>query len=81
MSEPVITLYSREKCHLCEDAKTVISDLRSEFDFTLQEVDIDTEDRLTELYGLMIPVVVIDGEEVQYGQVDKNVIRKRLQKK
>ncbi|NMD68918.1 glutaredoxin family protein [Bacillus sp. DNRA2] len=81
MSIPVITLYSREKCHLCEDAKAAISDLQSEFDFILEEVDIDTEDRLTELYGLMIPVVVMDGEEVQYGQVDKNVIRKRLQKK
>ncbi|WP_147534048.1 glutaredoxin family protein [Bacillus marasmi] len=81
MSAPVITLYSRNKCHLCEDAKEAVNGLQSEFDFSLQVVDIDTDDRLTELYGLMIPVILIDGEEVQYGRIDKNVIRKRLQEK
>lgn len=77
----VVTFYTREKCHLCETAKQAITDLQAEFHFTLKEFDIDSDDHLTELYGIMIPVVVIDGEEVQYGRVDKNVIRKRLQEK
>lgn len=81
MGLPVITLYSRKKCHLCEDALEVINDLQSEYEFTLNVVDIDTDDELTELYGLTIPVVLIDGDEVQYGHVDKNVIRKRLHEK
>lgn len=59
----------------------MITDLQAEFPFTFKEVDIDSDDVLTELYGIMIPVVLIDGEEVQYGRVDKVAIRKRLQKK
>ena len=78
---PVVTFYTRKKCHLCEIAKDMIMELQAEFPFTLQEVDIDSDDQLTELYGIMIPVVLIDGEEVQYGRIDKVVIRKRLQKK
>jgi glutaredoxin len=78
---PVITFYTRKKCHLCEMAKKDVLELQSEFQFTLKEVDIDSDDELTELYGIMIPVVVLDGEELQYGRVDKNIIRKRLQEK
>lgn len=79
--ETVVTFYTRKKCHLCESAKEMITDLQAEFPFTLKEVDIDSDDVLTELYGIMIPVVLIDGEEVQYGRIDKVVIRNRLQKK
>jgi glutaredoxin len=77
----IVKLYTRNKCHLCENAKTDLIELQTEFDFNLEEVDIDLDDKLTEIYGLMIPVVEIEGEEVQFGQIDKEVIRKRLHKK
>ena len=56
-------------------------ELQAQFDFSLVEVDIEMEDLLTEQYGLMIPVVELDGEELQYGQIDKQIISKRLQEK
>ncbi|MGJ7920204.1 glutaredoxin family protein [Neobacillus sp. LXY-4] len=80
-AQVVVTFYTRKKCHLCEMAKESLTQLQTEFPFSIKEVDIDTDDHLTELYGIMIPVVVLDGEEVQFGRVDKNVIRKRLQEK
>ena len=61
--------------------KNAILELKEEWDFTLEEIDIEESDELTELYGIMIPVVHIDGEEVAFGIIDKNDISNRLQEK
>lgn len=74
-------LYTRKKCPLCDKAKAILVDLQSNYDFSLEDVDIEKEDFLTEQYGLMIPVVELNGEEIQYGQIDKSFISKRLQEK
>lgn len=81
MDPTVITLYTREHCHLCETAKQSILELKKNWDFVLEEMDIEQNDELTERYGLMIPVVLMDGEEVGYGQINHFEIRKRLQEK
>ncbi len=73
-------LYTRKRCPLCDDAKKILLELREERGFSLEEVDIEESDALTELYGLMIPVVEINGVEVQYGKINKNVIKNYLNK-
>ncbi|MFS8629665.1 MAG: glutaredoxin family protein [Bacillales bacterium] len=77
---PVVKLYTRKRCPLCDDAKKILLELREERGFSLEEVDIEESDALTELYGLMIPVVEINGVEVQYGKINKNVIKNYLNK-
>lgn len=81
MKQTIITLYTRQRCSLCEKAKMAILELKEDWNFTLEEIDIDSSDELTELYGIMIPVVQIDGEEVAFGIINKNDISKRLQEK
>ncbi|WP_442596155.1 glutaredoxin family protein [Neobacillus sp. D3-1R] len=81
MNKPTLTFYTRNKCPLCDKAKAVIEEIKLEMDFIYIERDIDESDELTEKYGLMIPVVEIDREEVEYGHVNKNVIRNRLHEK
>jgi glutaredoxin len=76
-----ITFYTRKNCSLCEKAKVSILELKEDFDFTLEEIDINESDELTEKYGIMIPVVVIDEEEVTFGIINKVDIRNRLQGK
>jgi glutaredoxin len=76
-----ITLYTRKSCPLCDKAKAVILELNEEWNFELEEIDIESSDELTELYGLMIPVVHIDGKEAAYGFVNKFDISNRLQEK
>ncbi|MGG1676411.1 glutaredoxin family protein [Neobacillus sp. NRS-1170] len=78
---PQITLYTRNRCPLCDKAKAVLLELKEEWDFELKEMDIEESDELTELYGLMIPVVHLDGDEVAYGMVNKFDISNRLQEK
>ncbi|PLS06996.1 glutaredoxin family protein [Neobacillus cucumis] len=76
-----ITLYTRNRCPLCDKAKAAILELQEEWEFKLEEIDIETSDELTEQYGLMIPVVYLNDEEVGYGFVDKFDISNRLQEK
>ena len=76
--KPILILYTRHGCHLCEQAKEVISALQREFDFDYNECDIELKDEWTEKYGLMIPVVTIDEVEVQYGRIDKTLLCKAL---
>ena len=56
-------------------------ELKHECEFDYEERDINLSDDWTERYGLMIPVVEIDGKEVQYGQVNKKFIYETLTKK
>ncbi|WML45985.1 glutaredoxin family protein [Neobacillus sp. PS3-40] len=81
MQPTIITLYSRVHCHLCEDAKQTLLELKNDWNFILNEVDIEKSDELTEQYGLMIPVVLVDGEEVGFGRINKFDISNRLQEK
>ena len=65
-----VVLYSRPGCHLCDDARAVLRQVRATVSFELREVDIETSDTLLGEYGLRIPVVVIDGEEAFEYTVD-----------
>lgn len=80
MPQTVITLYARPGCHLCENAKEIILELKSDFFFHFEEINIDESDELTEVYGLMIPVVLVNGQEAGYGQINKMDIIVPLQK-
>ncbi|TYS15260.1 glutaredoxin family protein [Rossellomorea vietnamensis] len=78
---PIITFYTRSRCPLCEDAKLMLNLIKDDIPFVLKEYDIDESDELTERFGLMIPVVEINGEIIQYGQIDYFTISKRLHEK
>jgi glutaredoxin-related protein len=46
-------LYGTEFCHLCEEAKAIISAMGIETDY----IDIAEDDELSEKYGMRIPVL------------------------
>jgi glutaredoxin len=59
-----LTLYGKPGCHLCEEAREVVLDVRSRRPFDLEEVDITRDPVLEARYRERIPVVAIDGREV-----------------
>ena len=59
-----VVLYARPGCHLCDDARVVIEAARAELAFVFEEVDIESDDALVRDYGLRIPVVAVDGDEL-----------------
>jgi glutaredoxin len=77
---PVVTLYSKPDCHLCVEARAVLSRVRADLDFELSELDITTDEGLHRTYFARIPVVSIDGEELFDYFVDEGVLRQRLQR-
>ncbi len=59
-----VVMYSRPGCHLCDAAREGIAQLRRVPPFTFEEVSIEGDDELERRYGLRIPVVMVDGEEL-----------------
>ena len=41
MSQTLITLYTRKHCSLCDKAKAAILELKEDWNFTLEEIDIE----------------------------------------
>lgn len=74
-----VTVYSKPDCHLCEDAVTLLSALRSELDFELRELDITRDEALHRAYFERIPVIDLDGEELCEYFVDEALVRERLE--
>ncbi|MFP8643850.1 glutaredoxin family protein [Priestia aryabhattai] len=73
-----VVMYTKNGCHLCDDAKKLLAEMQSEFPFQLIERDIYKNDEWLEKYHLAIPVVEMDGEEVEYGKITGIPLRKRL---
>ena len=58
--KPLVTLYTRKGCCLCDDAKRVLQDARRRADFDYEELDIDHDPELLRLYNEEVPVIAID---------------------
>jgi hypothetical protein len=53
----------------------VIEAVRTEIAFDLEEIDIESDDALVRDYGLRIPVVAIDGEDLLEISVEPEALR------
>ncbi|WP_226036006.1 glutaredoxin family protein [Aquibacillus saliphilus] len=73
-----VNFYTKKNCPLCEDAKQLLYLLKDEFAFELNEIDIYTDDALLEKYQLMIPVVHVAGQDIDYGQINYDYIREEF---
>ncbi len=65
-----MTLYSRPGCGLCDEARDVVQRVRERTAFDLEEIDISGDEALELEYGIRIPVVAVDGEELFEISVD-----------
>jgi glutaredoxin len=74
-----ITMYMREGCHLCEEAKTAMTPLLGEFGAKLHEVDIDDNPILLERYNNDVPVAFVGSQFFAQHRVDLARLRRQLQ--
>ncbi len=75
---PLITVYVRPGCHLCDDALAVLEPLAREAGARLETIDIESDDVLHRRYLERIPVTCLDGEELSDFFVDEADLRTRL---
>ena len=72
---PVVRLYSRPGCHLCEVGRTLLLAIQRTFPFQLELVNIEGDAELERRFLLEIPVVEVAGEVVCTGQVNVEAVR------
>lgn len=70
-SQVMVTMYSRQNCHLCAVAKERVESARNEADFNFEIVFIDGNPELEKLYGEEVPVTMINGMRHDYFRVDR----------
>jgi len=73
-----ITIYAKPGCHLCDEARTVLDEVRSRRPFELREVDVSIDPALNRRYGERVPVVHVDGDEAFEYHVDARALEERL---
>jgi Glutaredoxin-like domain (DUF836) len=66
-----VLLYSRPGCGLCDEAREVLLAELETTTFELREIDVSGDDALELEYGIRIPVVLVDGEELFEVRVDR----------
>ena len=73
-----VTIYSRPGCHLCDEAKAAIKNANCSDHFTLEEVNIESDEELLKKYKYDIPVIAIDGVEAFMHRVDPSEFKLRI---
>lgn len=77
-SKAHVIIYSRPGCHLCDEAKQAIESAQCMDEYTLEEIDIESDIELLRRFRYEIPVVMINGEEAFRHRVTAYQFRLRL---
>jgi glutaredoxin len=75
---PLVTLYGKPGCHLCDDAREVVERVRADHPFELREVDVSIDPELNREYGERIPVLELDGEQLFEFHIEEAVLVERV---
>ncbi|MGW4099913.1 MULTISPECIES: glutaredoxin family protein [unclassified Mycobacterium] len=75
-----VTLLTRAGCGMCEKAARQLAALREELDFDLVNTDVDVaaaagDTTLRARYGDLLPVILLNGTEHSYWDVDEQALR------
>lgn len=73
-----VTLIGKPGCHLCDEARAVISQVCQELGEQFIELSILDDPTLAAQYAEEIPVTLVDGARHDYFRVDPARLRKAL---
>ena len=69
---------TRSGCHLCEQAAPLVAREAARAGAAYRERDVDASPQDLQAYGDKVPVVLLDGVEHAYWQVDPRALRLAL---
>ncbi len=75
---PRITLLGKPGCHLCDDARVVVTRVAEELGVDWEERSVLDDPLLLEEYAEQIPVVFVDGRQHTFWRVDEQRLRSAL---
>lgn len=73
-----VTLYTRPGCHLCDEAKASMVAAQCADEYTLDEVNIESDAQLLHYYRNDIPIILINGLEVFRHRVPPEEFRRQV---
>ena len=68
------TVYTRQNCHLCDEAKALLE----QYGFFVEAIDIDGSPELQSRYTECVPVVLIDGKERFRGRINEVLLQRLI---
>lgn len=82
-SAPQVELLTRDGCSICERAHAQLAELAKELRFELSATDVDAaaqagEPGLRAEFGDRLPVILLNGREHSYWEVDERRLRADL---
>lgn len=77
-SVPDLTLLTRPGCHLCEAAREVLERVSADLGVPWQERSIEADPELLDRFAEEIPVLLIDGVQRDFWQIDEARLRRLL---
>ena len=78
MTVPRITLLGRPGCHLCDEAREVISKVADDLGVAWEERDITQSEADLREYWEKIPVTLVDGVQHDFWRVSEDRLRQAL---
>jgi glutaredoxin len=79
MTAPRITLLARPGCHLCDDARKIVSKVADELGVGWAERDITQSEADLREYWEKIPVTLVDGVQHDFWRVSEDRLRRALE--
>jgi glutaredoxin len=73
-----VTVLSRRDCHACVAAEADVARICGELGVAWTVEDVDADPELRAEYGDRVPVILIDGVEHGYWQVEEERFRRHL---
>ena len=80
MKRSVVTIYGRSGCHLCENVLNLLVPVKDQLNIEINEILIDNNKELEDLYGQLIPVIHVDGKFFSHFRLDLEEFKSFLEK-
>ena len=74
----VVTFVTRAGCHLCAQAEPVVARAAADAGTVFEVADVDSDTELLARWSDKVPVVLLDGVEHAFWQVDEKALRAAL---
>jgi len=73
-ASPLLTVFSRSYCHLCDDLIAGLRKLQARSHFEIAIVDVDCDAALEERYGHDVPVLVHGDRELCRHRLNESLV-------
>ena len=80
MKQSVVTVYGRSGCHLCQNVVNLLAPEKDQLNIEINEILIDNNKELEDLYGQLIPVIHVDGKYYSHFRIDLEEFRTFLER-